>query len=72
MDWIRILAYHTVLASLEAVAFAAVGALFGTTIQRQRVADAKKQAHGHKDRRALRRGAAADAVAVLEGFRQTC
>ena len=41
VHWSRMLA---LLGSLEAVAFAAAGALFGTTIQRQRVDDARKQA----------------------------
>ncbi|WP_407776604.1 hypothetical protein [Actinophytocola sp.] len=38
VTWSRLL---VVLGSVEAVAFAAVGALFGTTVQRQRVADLK-------------------------------
>ena len=37
VEWSRL---FTVLTSLEAVAFAAAGALFGTTVQRQRVKEA--------------------------------
>ena len=37
-EWTRI---YTLLNSLETVAFAAAGALFGTTIQQRRVQDAK-------------------------------
>ena len=45
--WARLFA---VLGSLEAVAFAAAGALFGTTIQRQRVRDAQQQAEKAEER----------------------
>ncbi len=41
VEWARMFA---VLGSLEAVAFAAAGALFGTSIQRQRVAEARERA----------------------------
>jgi len=41
LEWTRLL---VILGSLEAVAFAAAGALFGTTIQRHRVDDAKERA----------------------------
>src|SRR5262249_51908680 len=40
-EWARLIA---ILGSLEAVAFGAAGALFGVTIQRQRVQDAKERA----------------------------
>src|SRR5262245_24378171 len=40
-EWARLL---VVLGSLEAVAFGAAGALFGTTIQRQRVQEAQERA----------------------------
>src|SRR5262245_58138852 len=40
-EWVRLFA---VLSSLEAVAFGAAGALFGTTIQRQRVEEARSRA----------------------------
>jgi hypothetical protein len=39
--WARLMA---MLGSVEAVAFAAAGALFGTTVQKQRVEEAKEQA----------------------------
>lgn len=53
VTWSRLL---VVLGSVEAVAFAAAGALFGTTVQRQRVQDEKERAdaaetaalNGHK------------------------
>ena len=45
--WAR---WLTVLASLEAVAFAAAGALFGTTVQRQRVKDAADRATQAEER----------------------
>jgi hypothetical protein len=41
LEWTRLL---VILGSLEAVAFAAAGALFGTTIQRHRVEEAKERA----------------------------
>jgi hypothetical protein len=41
VEWARL---FTVLSSLEAVAFAAAGALFGTTVQRQRVKEAVDRA----------------------------
>lgn len=41
LEWARLL---VVLGSLEAVAFAAAGALFGTTVQRRRVEEAKNRA----------------------------
>jgi hypothetical protein len=41
VEWARLTA---ILGSLEAVAFGAAGALFGVTIQRQRVQDAKEHA----------------------------
>ena len=41
IEWSRLL---TVLSSLEAVAFAAAGALFGTTVQKRRVQEAQEQA----------------------------
>jgi hypothetical protein len=40
LEWTRLL---VILGSLEAVAFAAAGALFGTTIQRRRIEDAKER-----------------------------
>jgi hypothetical protein len=48
-EWNRML---VILSSLEAVAFAAAGALFGTAVQRQRVKDAQsatEQAEGRAD-----------------------
>lgn len=50
LQWARL---GSVLGSLEAVAFAAAGALFGTTIQKQRVEDANERA-GKAEDRALR------------------
>ena len=41
MEWAR---WGSVLGSLEAVVFAAAGALFGTTVQKQRVQDANQRA----------------------------
>jgi hypothetical protein len=41
VEWARL---FSVLGSLEAVTFAAAGALFGTTIQKQRVQDARERA----------------------------
>jgi hypothetical protein len=49
VEWARLL---TVLSSLEAVAFAAAGAMFGTTIQRNRVEEAKDRAAKAEDRAA--------------------
>jgi hypothetical protein len=49
LQWARL---GSVLGSLEAVAFAAAGALFGTTIQKQRVADANERAGKAEDRAA--------------------
>lgn len=45
--WAR---WLTVLTALEAVAFAAAGVLFGTTVQRQRVADAQDVAKQAEER----------------------
>jgi ribosomal protein S15P/S13E len=47
VTWAR---WLTVMASLEAVAFAAAGAVFGTTVQSQRVTEAKEQAAAASDR----------------------
>lgn len=44
--WTRL---GVVLGSIEAVAFAAAGALFGVTVQKQRVEDANKRADKHED-----------------------
>ena len=49
VTWAR---WLTVMASLEAVAFAAAGAVFGTTVQSQRVTEAKEQAAAASDRAA--------------------
>ena len=46
-EWARLLA---VLASLEAVALTAAGALFGVSVQRQRVQDAKERAEKAEER----------------------
>jgi hypothetical protein len=48
-QWARL---NSVLGSLEAVAFAAAGALFGTTVQKQRVQDSKEQAERAEGRAA--------------------
>src|SRR5882724_1182628 len=45
--WSRL---FVLLGSLEAVAFGAAGALFGNTIQRQRVKDAQEQANKAEER----------------------
>ncbi|WP_042409886.1 hypothetical protein [Streptacidiphilus carbonis] len=45
--WSRLL---IVLGSVEAVAFAAIGALFGTTVQRQRVEDLKSRSDAAESR----------------------
>ena len=47
VEWARLL---VVLGSLEAVAFAAAGAIFGTTVQRQRVEEARQQASRSEER----------------------
>jgi hypothetical protein len=47
LQWARL---GSVLGSLEAVAFAAAGALFGTTVQNQRVQEAKERAGKAEDR----------------------
>ena len=63
VQWSRLV---FLLGSIEAVAFAAAGALFGTQIQRQRVTDAKeradkaeKEATSNKDAAVKGRGSAA-------------
>lgn len=63
--WARL---FSVLSSLEAVAFAAAGALFGTTIQKQRVKDARDQAE-KSDRRAseAEKNAAVQGEAAVKG-----
>ncbi|MFD0345604.1 hypothetical protein ACFQ0M_04955 [Kitasatospora aburaviensis] len=48
---------------MEAVAFAAIGALFGTTVQRQRVADLTARTEAAESR------ADANATAALNGHR---
>lgn len=58
VTWSRLL---VVLGSVEAVAFAAVGALFGTTVQRQRVADLQARAEAAETR------AEANQTAVING-----
>jgi hypothetical protein len=47
VQWARL---GSVLGSLEAVAFAAAGALFGTTIQKQRVQEARERAEKAENR----------------------
>lgn len=47
VTWSRLL---VVLGSVEAVAFAAIGALFGTTVQRQRVEDLKARTDSAESR----------------------
>src|SRR5262249_31726352 len=49
VQWSRLLA---VLGSLEAVAFAAAGAIFGTTVQKQRIQDARERAEKAEGRAA--------------------
>ncbi|MFD5728606.1 MULTISPECIES: hypothetical protein [unclassified Streptomyces] len=58
--WSRLL---IVLGSVEAVAFAAIGALFGTTVQRQRVADLAARTEAAESR------ASANETAALNGHR---
>ncbi|MEL5955683.1 hypothetical protein AADR41_13060 [Streptomyces sp. CLV115] len=58
--WSRLL---VVLGSVEAVAFAAIGALFGTTVQRQRVADLAARTETAESR------ANANETAALNGHR---
>jgi type VI protein secretion system component VasK len=65
VQWARLL---TVLSSLQAVAFAAAGALFGTTIQQQRVRDAHERAHtSEKQAEDARAQAAENAEAAANG-----
>jgi hypothetical protein len=58
VTWSRLL---VVLGSVEAVAFAAAGALFGTTVQRQRVEDQRARADAAESR------ADADKTAAING-----
>lgn len=58
--WSRLL---VLLGSVEAVAFAAIGALFGTTVQRQRVADLAARTEAAESR------ANANETAALNGHR---
>ncbi|MCX4984998.1 hypothetical protein [Streptomyces sp. NBC_00572] len=60
VTWSRLL---VVLGSVEAVAFAAIGALLGTTMQRQRVADLTARTEAAESR------ADANATAALNGHR---
>jgi hypothetical protein len=63
--WSRLL---VVLGSIEAVAFAAAGALFGTQIQRQRVQDAQRHAANAEAKAAeAERRASANADAAIKG-----
>jgi hypothetical protein len=56
------------LGSLEAVAFAAAGALFGTTIQRRRVEEAKERAEKADERASqAQKESAANAEAAANG-----
>lgn len=73
LTWTRL---FSVLTSLEAVVFAAAGALFGTTVQRQRVedakqeaSDAKKEASEAKDEAATNAQAAANGRALAESIK---
>ena len=56
--WIRL---TVVLNSVEAIAFAAAGAMFGASVQKQRVEDAKERADKHEDA-AMRGKALAHAI----------
>ncbi|MDH6142976.1 MULTISPECIES: hypothetical protein [Kitasatospora] len=60
ITWSRLL---VVLASVEAVAFAAIGALFGTTVQKQRVEDLKARTDAAESR------AEANQTAALNGHK---
>jgi hypothetical protein len=63
--WARL---FSVLSSLEAVAFAAAGALFGTSVQRQRVKDAHERADKADTRAAeAEKEAASNAQAAANG-----
>ena len=55
IEWSRLL---VVLGSVEAVAFAAAGALFGTSVQRQRVQDQKARADSAENRASANESAA--------------
>jgi hypothetical protein len=63
IEWSRLL---TVLSSLEAVAFAAAGALLGTTVQKRRVQEAQDRAQKAEGRAtdAEKRGAANEQLAA--------
>jgi len=64
-EWARLL---VVFGSIESVAFAAAGALFGTTIQGKRVQEAKQQAEKAEQQAAEERNAAkANAQAAVNG-----
>jgi len=47
VEWMRLV---SLVGSIEAVAFAAAGALFGTTVQRQRVEEARRRADEAEER----------------------
>jgi hypothetical protein len=64
-EWARLL---VVFGSIESVAFAAAGALFGTTIQGKRVQEAKQQVEKAEQQAAEERNAAkANAQAAVNG-----
>jgi len=64
-QWARL---NSVMGSLEAVAFAAAGALFGTTVQKQRVQESKEQAEKADNRAvAAEQKASANAQAATNG-----
>ena len=64
-EWTRL---YTLLTSLETVAFAAAGALFGTTIQQRRVQDAKDETkHAKDEAKDARKDAAGNAEAATKG-----
>jgi hypothetical protein len=66
LQWARLV---SVLGSLEAVAFAAAGALFGTTVQKQRVQEAKERAERAEKTSAENVQAAANGRALAEAVR---
>ncbi|MGH9631269.1 MAG: hypothetical protein ACRD7E_23435 [Bryobacteraceae bacterium] len=65
VEWARL---FSILSSLEAVAFAAAGALFGTAIQRQRVQEARERAEKAEERAAgAEKSATSNAQAAVNG-----
>lgn len=68
VSWTRLL---VVLGSVEAVAFAAAGALFGTTVQRQRVEDERARADAAESRAEANQAAAVNGHKLAAAIKAT-